>query len=171
MPSTRPDGALAIELLTTGANAYGYGRLADTRDFAFRVRNRKARLEIYRAGADSVEPVRADVELVAERPTGSMNLDSQRSLTTLLRTLVAEAADVTSAQGADTANHAAQADAADVPADEDRTLRAYFVRMDAILDAWSVEAETDAAAEAEARSAPAPARRTLRDYLRRRAAA
>jgi len=159
MPSTRPDGALDIELLTTGPNAYGYGQLADHRNFAFRVRNRKARLEIYRADADSAEPAQADVELVAERSTGSTSLDSTRSITALVRTLVVEADD------------------ADGPEPEERTLRAYFVRLDSIMDSWS-DTPVDAVQGGEHDETPngereggrhaAPARRTLRDYLRRR---
>jgi hypothetical protein len=149
MASTRPDGALDIELLTTGPNAYGYGRLSDARDFAFRVRNRKARLEIYRAGADHAEPVPTDVEMVAERPTGAISLDSPRSLTTLLRNLVVDA-DAPSTQGP-------------AQVEDERTLRAYFVRMDAIMDAWTTAAEDPDAAPA----LPAP-RRSLRDRLLRR---
>lgn len=185
MPSTRPDGALDIELLTTGPNAYGYGRLADHRDFAFRVRNRKARLEIYRAGADSAEPAQADVELVAERPTGPISLDSRRSITTLVRNLVVEADE----------RPEPDAEVVTDPADGERTLRAYFVRMDAIMDAWrddadvatgaaaathpatAVQAGTETAAQPSAEAAgqsrggshrAAPTgRRTFRDYLRR----
>lgn len=166
MPSTRPHGALDIELLTTGPNAYGYGRLADTRDFAFRVRNRKARLEIYRVGADHAEPAQADVELVAERPIGAIRLDSPRSLTTMVRNMVGQAADA--------------ADAPQEPDPDERTLRAYFVRMDAILATWTSEHDAETAAEhdraevtdasRESLEPPAPARRSLRDFLRRHVA-
>lgn len=177
MPSTRPDGALDIELLTTGPNAYGYGQLADRRNFAFRVRNRKARLEIYRADTDSAEPAQADVELVAERSTGSISLDSPRSLRALVRNLVVEA---------DTAPDATEPDSG-VEEPEERTLRAYFVRLDSIMDSWN-DPETDAAPVTPVTAAvlsagtidsatvvagprpAAPTRRTLRDYLRRRAA-
>jgi hypothetical protein len=108
---------LAIELLTTGPNAHGYGRLADGRHFAFRVRNRKVRLEIYRAGADAAEPEPADLELVAERPTGRVNLDSRRSITALLPCLAV--------------------DAEPEPELTDRTLRAYLRRVDSIMDSWA----------------------------------
>ncbi len=177
MPSTSPDGALDIELLTTGPNAYGYGQLSDRRNFAFRVRNRKARLEIYRADADGARPAQADVELVAERSTGSISLDSPRSLRALVRNLVVEA------DATDTTDVAAPA----TEEPEERTLRAYFVRLDSIMDSWNdPEAEaapaipvaaavspadlTDGATVVAGRRHAAPARRTLRDYLRRRAA-
>jgi hypothetical protein len=117
MPSTRPNGALDIERLAPGPNAHGYGRLPDGRYFAFRVRHRRARIEIYRADAVAAEPAPADVELVGELSTGRLNLDSERSLMVLLRTLVAVAE----------------------PGQEppERTLRAYFVRLDAMLDSWA----------------------------------
>jgi hypothetical protein len=139
MASTRPDGALALEVLTTGPNAHGYGQLPDSRNFAFRVRNRKARLEIYRAEADAVEPVPSDVELVAESSTGKLNLDSPRSLTVLLRHLMVDAEP----------EHEHQ----------ERTLRAYFVRLDSILDDWA-----DAVAEPVAAD---PGAHTLRSRLSR----
>ncbi|HEY3262011.1 MAG TPA: hypothetical protein VGJ95_17420 [Pseudonocardiaceae bacterium] len=117
MPNTRTTGALRVELLATGPNAHGYGRVADGRTFAFRVRNRKARMEIYRADADGAEPMPEDVELVAELSTGRVNLHSDRSLKVLLRTLVAAAEP----------GHEAP----------ERTLRGYLGRLDAMLDGWA----------------------------------
>jgi len=117
MPSARPDGALDLEMLATGPNAHGYGRLADGRDFAFRVRHRKARLEIYQLDADGAEPAPEDVELVGELSTGRSNLDSDRSLKVLLRTLVAVA------------------EAGHEP--PERTLRGYLVRLDSMLAGWA----------------------------------
>lgn len=121
MLSLRSGGAIDLQLLTTGVNAHGYGQLADNREFAFRVRNGKARLEVYRAGADPVQPQPADIELVAHTHTGQMNLDSRRSLTALLRVLLPEAA----------TEHERP----------ERTLRAYFVRLDALLDDWTDQAQ------------------------------
>jgi hypothetical protein len=120
---------LALELLTTGPNAHGYGRLGDGRNFAFRVRNRKARLEIYRAGADAAEPEPADVELVAERSTGRVNLDSQRSIQALLPCLAV--------------------DAEPEPEPGERTLRAYLCRVDSIMDGWA-DANADASTSPDA---------------------
>jgi hypothetical protein len=135
---TRPHGALDVEMLTTGPNAHGYGRLGDGRGFAFRIRNRKAHLEIYRSDADGVEPAPEDIELVAQRPAGRVNLDGARSLTVLLRSLVAVAA----------------------PGQElpERTLRAFFGRLDSVMDGW---------ADAVAEPVPAGRDRTLRGYLHR----
>jgi hypothetical protein len=79
---------LSIESLTTGPNAHGYGRLADGRDFAFRVRNGKAWLEIYRSGADAVVPAPSDVELVSVYRAGEVNLDQRRNLIGLVHRLV-----------------------------------------------------------------------------------
>ncbi|HEY0640519.1 MAG TPA: hypothetical protein VGD67_23055 [Pseudonocardiaceae bacterium] len=146
MPSTRPDGALDLELVTTGPNAHGYGRLADDRRFAFRVRNTKARLELYRADADPERPAPEDVELVAERSTGSMNLDSTRSITALIRTL---------------------SDVAEPGAEPcERTLRTYFGRLETIVDGWSTPLDEEPVPD-DQRSAP---RRGLLRYLRRNAA-
>jgi len=138
MAATRPDGVLDLELLSTGPNAHGYGRLGDGRGFAFRIRNRKATLEVYRAGADDAEPAPADVELMAQLCAVRMNLDSDRSLNVLLRTLVTVAA----------------------PGQErpERTLRAFLGRLDAAMEDWA-----DAVAAADA---PVPDR-TLRGYLHR----
>lgn len=139
MSGTRPRGALDIELLATGPNAHGYGRLHDGRTFAFRVRNRKARLEIYRLDADGAEPTPHDVELVAERTTGRVNLESRRSLTALLPSLAVDAQP-----------------AAEPP---ERTLRAYFGHLDSIMEEWA-----DAVAEADVTQ---QRDRTLRGYLHR----
>lgn len=148
MSRVRVAGPLTVEVLTTGANAHGYGQLADERTFAFRVRNGKARLEIYRAGADAAEPAPHDIDAVAERSTGAMNLDSQRSLTGLLPMLAAMAE----------------------PTYEypERTLRAYFGRLDSLLERWT-QADPNADADTVAGlPAPGPKReRTLRGYLHR----
>lgn len=120
-PHINPSGKLSVELLAVGPNAHGYGQLPDGRQFAFRVRNRKARLEIYRPDAPAAAPEPADVELVAERPLGRLNLDSQRSLRALLPALAVDAE----------------------PRQEpvERTLRAYLGRVDSVMDSWSVAPE------------------------------
>ena len=125
MTSSHAEGALVMELLATGPNAHGYGQLRDGRAFAFRVRNRKARLEIYGPAAAGI-PLPEDVELVAERSTGKMNLDSHRSLTVLIRNMAASAAPEQV-----------------LP---ERTLRAYFLRLDSIIHEWT---DSDAQEAAE----------------------
>jgi len=139
MPGIRRRGALVVERLTTGPNAHGYGRLADGRGFAFRIRNRKARLEIYRQDSDAAEPTPDDIELVAERQTGRTNLESGLSLLTLLPALAAEARPALEAP--------------------EHTLRAYFGHLDSVMQEWA-----DAVADAD----DTPQRdRSLRGYLHR----
>jgi hypothetical protein len=128
---------LALELLTTGPNAHGYGRLDDGRTFAFRIRNRRARLEIYRLDADGVEPTPGDLELVGELSSGKVNLDNARSIAVLLRTLAAVAAPGIRPE---------------------RTLRAYLGTVDSAMDAWADAAASHLAAQPD---------RGLRGYFHR----
>ena len=85
---------------------------------------------------------------MAQLSAGKMNLDSARSLTVLLRTLAALAA----------------------PGQEppERTLRAYFGRLDSVMNDWVMDGWVmDGWADAVAEPVPAGRDRTLRGYLHR----
>lgn len=77
-----------MALLATGPNAHGHGHLPDGREFAFRVRNRKAWLEVYRADAEQAAPAPGDIELVAEHRVGDLDLDDSGNITDLLDDMV-----------------------------------------------------------------------------------
>jgi len=83
--------AFAVEDLTTGPDAHGFGTTDDGRDFAFQVRRAALRLEIYRSGHDTPVPRPDDAVAVAELPVTDVDLDDPRSVTALVRDAVSEA--------------------------------------------------------------------------------
>lgn len=84
-------GELRIDEISVGANAHGYGRTADGREFAFRVRGSGALVEVYRLDSAVPMPVPEDVEETSQRSVGEVDLHDERSLTALVRDMVADA--------------------------------------------------------------------------------
>ncbi|MDN5759238.1 MAG: hypothetical protein L0H59_12030 [Tomitella sp.] len=81
----------AVENLSTGPAAHGYGNTGDGRDFAFQVRKTILRLEIYRTERKESVPSPHDVAALAELPVADVDLDDARSITALVRDAAAEA--------------------------------------------------------------------------------
>ncbi|MBD0321846.1 MAG: hypothetical protein ICV72_00475, partial [Aldersonia sp.] len=76
------DGAsgFAMEDVTTGPYANGFGVAADGRPFAFRVVGSTVYLELYRADLSTdVVPDRGDVVATAEARVTDIDLDDERS--------------------------------------------------------------------------------------------
>ena len=82
--------AFAIEDMTSGPAAHGFGA-SHGRDFAFQVRRRVLRLELYRAGRGGPVPGPEDVAAAVELPVTDVDLDDARSVTALVRDAVTEA--------------------------------------------------------------------------------
>jgi len=82
--------AFTIEDMTSGPAAHGFGS-SGGRDFAFQVRRRVLRLELYRAGRGGTVPGPEDVAAAVELPVTDVDLDDARSVTALVRDAVTEA--------------------------------------------------------------------------------
>ncbi|WP_024796368.1 hypothetical protein [Tomitella biformata] len=81
----------AIEDLTCGAQAHGFGRTEDGRTFAFQVKRAGMRLEVYRAGLLNEVPGPEDVVSVAELSVKDVDLSDERSVSALVRDAADEA--------------------------------------------------------------------------------
>ncbi|MGB3771763.1 MAG: hypothetical protein WBF79_02865 [Rhodococcus sp. (in: high G+C Gram-positive bacteria)] len=92
-----------VEDVSVGAHAYGFGSTADGRSYAFRVRGKTLRLEVYRA--DLVRPVPDDIDIdaVAETDVTDIDLADERSIVAAVRDLVPSARTVDPAHTPDTA--------------------------------------------------------------------
>lgn len=90
-PGAAAGSAFAVEDLTTGPSAHGFGSTDDGRDFAFQVRRTTLRLEIYRTGRGTPVPQPDDAVAAAELPVTDVDLDDPRSVTALVRDAAAEA--------------------------------------------------------------------------------
>ncbi len=87
---TRADSAFAVEDVTPGPAAHGFGT-AGGREFAFQVHRGTLRLEIYSPVRPGPVPGPEDVVAAAELPVADVDLDDARSITALVRDAVAEA--------------------------------------------------------------------------------
>lgn len=101
-----PESGFAIEDLTRGAQAHGFGRADDGRGFAFQVKRAALRVEIYRAGLLDEVPQPEDVASVAELSVKDVDLDDERSLTALIRDAVDEAVKIERRPAQSTTIHA-----------------------------------------------------------------
>ena len=86
-----PVDRFAIEDLTCGPQAHGFGRTDDGRSFAFQIKRSILRLEVYRGGLLDPVPGPEDVASVAELSSKDVDLDDERSVTALVRDAAAEA--------------------------------------------------------------------------------
>ncbi|MFI1916487.1 hypothetical protein [Nocardia sp. NPDC020380] len=107
----------AVEDVTVGRYAHGFGVTADGRSFAFRTNRATLTLEIYRADLDTAVPAPEDVQAVAVARVTDIDLDDERSIVALVRDLVPQAIPVPAAQP-----------------HEATTVRALLGRLAAVLD-------------------------------------
>ncbi|MBY6351283.1 hypothetical protein [Rhodococcoides corynebacterioides] len=84
---TGPD--FSVDDVTTGPYAHGFGTAADGRAFAFRVRGKTLRVELYRLGATVTVPTDVDVDAVADVDVTDVDLCDERSVTAAVRDAVA----------------------------------------------------------------------------------
>lgn len=75
----------AVEDVSCGAQAHGFGRASDGRPFAFQVKRTVLRLEVYRADLLSQVPEPEDVVAVAELSVTDVDLEDERSVVALVR--------------------------------------------------------------------------------------
>lgn len=85
-----PD-AFAIEDITCGSQAHGFGRVGDGRSFAFQIKRAVLRLEVYREGLLNQVPEHDDVVSVAELSVKDLDLEDERSVAALVRDATEEA--------------------------------------------------------------------------------
>ncbi|MET7772257.1 hypothetical protein [Nocardia sp. NPDC005366] len=93
MKSDRRSG-FAIDDVTVGPYAHGFGTTADGRPYAFRTVRATLLLEIYRADLDSDVPGPEDVVAVARVRVTDVDLGDERSVVALVRDMIPDAAPV-----------------------------------------------------------------------------
>ncbi|WP_245664007.1 hypothetical protein [Nocardia arthritidis] len=87
----------AIDDLTVGAYAHGFGTTADGHPFAFRTIRATLTLEIYRRDLGDAVPGPEDVLTVAEATVTDIDLDDERSVAALVRDMIPDAATIAAA--------------------------------------------------------------------------
>jgi hypothetical protein len=89
-PDTADEG-FAIEDISTGLHASGFGQLGGGRSFSFHVEHQQLLVEIYRPRLAGPVPQAEDVMATATRRTADIDLFDERSLTAAVRDAVANA--------------------------------------------------------------------------------
>jgi hypothetical protein len=87
----------AIEDITTGVHASGFGQVGDGRSFSFHIEIERQMLvvEVYRPRITGPVPQAEDVVAVASRKLTDIDLDDERSVSAAVRDAVAAAQPVT----------------------------------------------------------------------------
>ncbi|OYN74736.1 hypothetical protein [Mycolicibacterium sphagni] len=81
----------AIEDISTGVFASGFGHLGDGRSFSFRVHRAQLLIEVYHPRLAGPVPHEEDVVATAARSLTDFDVDDERSLTAAVRDAVAAA--------------------------------------------------------------------------------
>ena len=81
----------AIEDITTGLHASGFGQVGDGRSFSFHVEKQVLVVEIYRPRISGPVPQAEDVVAVASRKLTDIDLTDERSVSAAVRDAVAAA--------------------------------------------------------------------------------
>lgn len=81
----------AVEDMSTGISASGYGQVGDGRSFSFHIENRSLIVEVYRPRLAGPVPQADEVVARAVRGLVDIDLTDQRSLTAAVRDSVAHA--------------------------------------------------------------------------------
>src|ERR1700752_4216891 len=79
----------AIEGITTGLHASGFGQVGDGRSFSFHVEKQVLVVEIYRPRISGPVPQAEDVVAVASRKLTDIDLTDERSVSAAVRDAVA----------------------------------------------------------------------------------
>jgi hypothetical protein len=85
------DQEFAIEDITTGLHASGFGQVGDGRSFSFRVEKQMLVVEIYRPRIAGPVPQAEDVVAAASRKLTDIDLTDERSVAAAVRDAVADA--------------------------------------------------------------------------------
>lgn len=95
VPDFLIDDEFAIEDISTGVHASGFGMLAGGRSFSFHVQDRQSLVvEVYRPRLSGPVPQQEDVVATAVRSLTDIDLSDERSLTAAVRDTVAAAGPV-----------------------------------------------------------------------------
>ena len=81
----------AIEDISTGVHASGFGQVGDGRSFAFHIEHQMLVVEVYRPRLSGPVPQSEDVVAVATRKLIDIDLADERSLSAAVRDAVAAA--------------------------------------------------------------------------------
>jgi hypothetical protein len=88
------DNGFAVEDMSTGIFASGYGQVGDGRSFSFHIEHRSLVVEVYRPRLTGPVPQAEDVVARSVRSLFDIDLTDERSLTAAVRDSVASAAPV-----------------------------------------------------------------------------
>ena len=88
------DNGFAVEDMSTGIFASGYGQVGDGRSFSFHIEHRSLVVEVYRPHLTGPVPQAEDVVARSVRSLFDIDLTDERSLTAAVRDSVASAAPV-----------------------------------------------------------------------------
>jgi hypothetical protein len=88
------DNGFAVEDMSTGIFASGYGQVGDGRSFSFHIERRSLVVEVYRPRLTGPVPQAEDVVARSVRSLFDIDLTDERSLTAAVRDSVASAAPV-----------------------------------------------------------------------------
>jgi hypothetical protein len=84
-------GDFAIEDMSTGVYASGFGQVGDGRSFSFHVERQTLFVEVYRPRLAGPVPQAADVVAASTRSLAHVDLADERSLAAAVRDAVADA--------------------------------------------------------------------------------
>jgi hypothetical protein len=87
----------AIEDISTGVHASGFGRVGDGRSFSFHIERQLLVVEVYRPRLTGPVPQAEDVMALATRKLTDIDLTDERSLSAAVRDAVAAAQPVSRA--------------------------------------------------------------------------
>jgi hypothetical protein len=85
------DDGFALEVISTGLHASGFGQLEGGRSFSFHVEHQQLVIEIYRPRLAGPVPQAEDVVATATRSTGGIDVYDERSLGAAVRDAIADA--------------------------------------------------------------------------------
>lgn len=85
------DGEFGVEVVSTGMNASGFGRLGDGRSFSFRVDRQHLSVEVYRPRYRGPVPQAEDVVAMGTRRLTHVDVADERSLAAVVRDAVNDA--------------------------------------------------------------------------------
>jgi hypothetical protein len=84
----------AIEDISTGVHASGFGQVGDGRTFSFRIERQQLVVEVYRPRRIGLVPLPEDVVAVATRRLTDIDLSDERSVSAAVRDAVSAASPV-----------------------------------------------------------------------------
>ena len=89
----------AVEDISTGIHASGFGQVGDGRSFSFHIERQLLVVEVYRPRLSGPVPQAEDVVAVATRKLTDIDLGDERSISASVRDAVAAAQPVPRAKG------------------------------------------------------------------------